>query len=411
MEFLKAQLPNGLEIVAEFDPNAHSAGYGFFVQTGSRDETDDISGVSHFLEHMVFKGTPHRSADDVNREFDEMGAHYNAFTSEENTVYHAAVLPEYQEPCVALLADIMRPSLRQADFDTEKKVIIEEIKMYSDEPPFGADDRLKAAFFGSHPMARSILGTEESIIALTAEQMLEYFRRRYSPGNILLAAAGRIDFDALVKQATDLCGAWDAVEAPRERPEVDAAEAFLVEQRDSAAQEYIMQLMSGPAANDADRFAAKILATVLGDDSGSRLYWELVDNGLAEHASLSHYDYDHAGVYMTSLGCEPERAAENLATLVAVLRDAEENGITQEELTQAQSKINSRIVLSSERPKNRLFNVGGNWLQRREYRSVRHDLDTVSAVSLDDIHAVMAKYPLTRGSTLAIGPLATLAQP
>src|SRR6266478_5309269 len=143
MRFLKTTLGNGLEIVAECNDEAHSSALGFFVQTGARDETDDISGVSHFLEHMMFKGTATRSADDVNREFDEIGAHYNAFTSEESTVYYASVLPEYQEPSIDLLADIMRPSLRGEDFDTEKKVILEEIQMYADQPPFGMDDHIK----------------------------------------------------------------------------------------------------------------------------------------------------------------------------------------------------------------------------------------------------------------------------
>src|SRR5262249_29688101 len=149
-------LDNGLEIVAECDAAAYSTALGFFVNSGARDETDEVSGVSHFLEHMVFKGTPTRSADDVNREFDEMGAHYNAFTNEENTVFYAAGLPEYQQKTVELLADIMRPSLREEDFSTEKQVILEEIKMYDDQPPFGVDDKCRAAFFGTHPLSRSV---------------------------------------------------------------------------------------------------------------------------------------------------------------------------------------------------------------------------------------------------------------
>src|SRR5215213_1200527 len=139
MEFHNHRLENGLEIIAETNPDAHSMSVAFIVQTGSRDESDEVAGVSHFLEHMVFKGTPTRSAADVNREFDEMGAHYNAFTSEENTVYYAAMLPEHQTAAVELLADIIRPSLRDEDFETEKQVILEEIQMYEDQPPFGAD--------------------------------------------------------------------------------------------------------------------------------------------------------------------------------------------------------------------------------------------------------------------------------
>ena len=208
MEFLKHTLPNGLEIVAECNAAAYSTALGFFVNTGARDETDGAAGVSHFLEHMVFKGTPRRSADDVNREFDEMGAHYNAFTNEENTVFYAAVLPEHQDRAVDLLADILRPSLREDDFQTEKKVILEEIQMYEDQPPFGADDKCRALYYGSHPLGRSVLGTAKSIGDLSAEAMRDYFRRRYSPGNIVLAGAGQIDFDALVAAAERCCGSW-----------------------------------------------------------------------------------------------------------------------------------------------------------------------------------------------------------
>src|SRR5215831_19832916 len=194
MQFHKHRLDNGLEIIAETNDDAHSMSVAFIVRTGSRDETDEVAGVSHFLEHMCFKGTPRRSADDVNREFDEIGAHYNAFTSEECTAYYASVLPEYQESSVDILADILRPSLRPDDFDMEKKVIQEEIQMYLDQPPFGMDDRIKVLHLGHHPLARSVLGTSQSITDLSREQMHKYFAQRYSPGNMFVAAAGRIDF-------------------------------------------------------------------------------------------------------------------------------------------------------------------------------------------------------------------------
>mgnify|MGYP002624923945 CR=1 FL=1 len=194
MKFHRQILPNGLEIVAEVNDAAVSSAIGYFVRTGSRDEWDAVSGVSHFLEHMVFKGTERRSAADANREFDEIGADYNAFTSEENIVYYASALPEYVDCAVRLFGDLLHPALRDDDFETEKQVIIEEIRMYEDQPPFGADERCKAIHFGTHPMGRSILGTVESITNLTAEDMRAYARQKYSPKNITLVGAGRIDF-------------------------------------------------------------------------------------------------------------------------------------------------------------------------------------------------------------------------
>src|ERR671931_844101 len=184
MAFHQTKLDNGLQVIGESSPSARSVALGFFVRTGARDETAEVSGVTHFLEHMVFKGTPRRTALDVNRDFDRIGAHYNAFTSEENTVFYAAVLPEYLPQAVDILADILRPSLRVEDFDMEKNVIIEEIGMYDDQPMWSAYDNAKRIYFADHPLGNSILGTVQSVSALTRDRMEEYFRRRYVAANV-----------------------------------------------------------------------------------------------------------------------------------------------------------------------------------------------------------------------------------
>lgn len=411
MEFLKTTLANGLEVVAECNPAAHTLALGFFVQTGARDESHEVAGVSHFLEHMMFKGTPTRSADDVNREFDEMGANYNAFTSEENTVYYAAVLPEFQARTVELLGDMLRPSLRDDDFNTEKQVIIEEIRMYDDQPPFGADDKCKAAHFAGHPLGQSVLGTVESIQALPVDAMRDYFGRRYSPGNVVLAAAGRVDFEALVRSAEAHCGGWPRVDTGRQVTPARRTSGFTVITRPKAAQQYVVQLAAGPAATDADRYAAKLLATIVGDDSGSRLYWELVDPGRAENATLSHYDYQGDGLYLTYVCSDPELVEENLQAVLDVYRRVQQEGVTPQELERAKNKINSRVVLAGEKPRGRLFSVGGNWTQRSEYRTVKDDLDAVEAITLGDIAAVLAKYPLSVSTTVTVGPRPQVAAP
>jgi predicted Zn-dependent peptidase len=409
VKFRRETLDNGLEIVAECNDAAHSLGVGFFVRTGARDESDEVAGVSHFLEHMVFKGTPRRSAEDVNREFDEIGAHYNAFTSEENTVYYASVLPEYQEASIDLLADVLRPSLRTEDFDMEKKVILEEIQMYADQPPFGMDDHIKELHYGRHPIARSVLGTLDTVGALSVDQMRDYFEVRYAPGNVIVSAAGRVDFEALVQQVAQRCGQWTPRPTARAIPPASSSTAFKCVLRESATQQYVLQLADGPAGEDDDRFAAKLLATIVGDDSGSRMYWALVDPGLVETASLGHYEYQGVGMLYTWMSCAPEDTQDNFARMQEIQRDAESGRFTADELRQAKSKLKSRVVLGGERPRNRLFNVGGNWMQRREYRSVADDLASVDAVTLDDVHAVLAKYPLTRATTISIGPLAELS--
>ena len=409
MEFRSDTLSNGLEVIAEVNDEARSTAVGFFVRTGARDETDDVAGVSHFLEHMVFKGTPTRSAEQVNLEFDAMGADYNAYTSEEQTVYYASVLPEYQTPAVELLADILRPSLRKEDFDTEKKVIVEEIRMYLDQPPFGADDVVRALHYGSHPLGRSVLGTVESITALSVDAMREYFNARYSPRNITLVGSGRIDFDAFRRDAERLCGSWPSIVAERAVSRAAGAYKFQVLHKPEATQQYVIQLADAPASTDVDRIAAKILTVVLGDSSGSRFFWELEDPGHVEQASLSHHDGQGSGSFVTYLACDPEFTADNLARVRTIFSQVEADGVGEAELNQAKSKLNSRVVRSGERPQGRLFVVASNWTQRREYRTIRDDLESVERTTVGDLAAVLRAYPLSKNTTVCVGPTESIA--
>jgi len=405
VRFCEHQLENGLMVIAECNPQAHSQAVGLFVRAGSRDETDEVAGVSHFLEHMVFKGTDTRTVDDVNREFDELSPHYNAATSEETTIYYAMVLPEHQDRVVSLWADVLRPALRTEDFETEKHVIIEEILKYDDQPPFGADDRCREFFFNGHPLGRSILGTEQSIRGLKVDAMRAYFRRQYGADNVVLAAAGRVDFDALVRSAERSCGHWEPGGATRRVEPVKPVEGFHVLKKPIAVQEYVLRLSAAPKADDPERFAAELLGMVLGDESGSRLYWELIDPGLADHVAVAYREHQGAGVMMTSLGCEPDLAGENLRRLSAVFRAVERDGVTAEELETAKSKFRARMVLSSERPSGRLFALAGDWLYRNRYHSLDDDLEAVAAVTPEDLTALVARYPLTKATTVAIGPL------
>src|SRR3954452_7479986 len=208
MHFHHTTLSNGLQVIAELNDRAHSVAAGFFVKTGSRDESSEVAGVSHFLEHMTFKGTARRDALAVNRDFDRVGAKHNAQTSEEDTLYHVTCLPEYLPPAFDVLSDILRPTLREDDFETEKQVIIEEIRMYQDMPMSVAYDAAKAAHFGPHPLGQSILGTVESIDGLKVDQMRNYFARRYGASNIVLAFAGKTDWDHVVGLAREHCGGW-----------------------------------------------------------------------------------------------------------------------------------------------------------------------------------------------------------
>ena len=408
MKFHRTTLENGLEIIAEENESALSTSLGFFVKTGSRDETDDLSGVSHFLEHMVFKGTSRRDAERVNIELDELGGVSNAYTSEETTAFYVKVLPELQERAVDLLADIMRPALRQADFDSEKKVIVEEIKMYEDKPPFGIDEKCREYFWSGHPLARSVAGTIESVEGITRDGMLGYFERRYSPSNILFAACGQLDFDRLLNWVSSACGSWRAYDAPRVLSPVKGARSSHAIQRDGSSLEYVLQLVDSPTQCEYDRIASSLLATILGDEVGSRLFWELVDTGAAESADIFPCRYLDAGFMATSLVCKPEDVGSNLATIRQLLADAASGGVTEEELARAKNKWLTSIALAGERPLSRLFSIASYWLATKEYHTVGETLDLVRRTTLDEVNESQKKYPFTNPFTIAIGELSEL---
>ena len=270
-EFRKATLPNGLTVIAETSGTAHTAAVGFFVKTGARDEPTPLMGVSHFLEHMVFKGTERRSAVDV-------------------------------------IADIMRPALRQADFDEEKGVILEEIAMYDDNPFWRLWEHANDRYFGAHPLGHRVLGTRDSVRAMTRDQMQAYFDERYTAGSTVVCAAGKVDFDALVAQVAAQCGGWRAGTVERKHPAFHPHEERTVVRMKQANRAYLSWMCPAPALADPRRYAASMVTQILGDTEGSRLYWALVETGVAEEAQAQYDGHDGLGEYVTYAACRPEDA-------------------------------------------------------------------------------------------------------
>jgi predicted Zn-dependent peptidase len=411
MHFHHTVLDNGLHVIAELNDQARSVAAGFFVKAGSRDEGADVNGVSHFLEHMVFKGTPRRDALQVNRDFDRVGAKHNAQTSEEDTFYHVTALPEYLPKAFEVLADILRPSLREEDFETEKKVIIEEIKMYQDNPMSVAYDAAKALHFGTHSLGQSILGTVESIEGLKVDRMRDYFAQKYSPSNIVLAFAGRTDWDRLVALANEHCGSWAGGQTAREASPPKGTGQFQALMRSEDLQQTVIGVTDGPALESPDRYAAQLLTTVLGDHTGSHLYWALVDPGHSEGAELSYQDYNQAGALYTFLSCVPEETQANLARVAEVYRAMSVAGVSEDELNQAKNKVLSRSVLRSERPMGRLASLGFFWAYRREYQSVAAELDAFTRVTPADVRRVLDQWPLLPMSIVTVGPTTDVHAP
>lgn len=405
MKFSSYTLPNGLELIAECSASAFSAALGFFVRVGARDESAEIAGISHFLEHMAFKGSEGRTADDVNREFDEIGASYNAMTSYDSTVYYASVLPEYAEKAFELLAALIQPAIRPQDFELEKQVILEEIRMYLDQPPYGIDEICRSRFFNKHPLGQSVLGTIESISGLTPEHMRRYWRERYSAKNIIVGAAGCVDFEKLIALAEQYCGNICSEEHERVQIRPEPCYGTRWHHKPSATQQYVIQIAEAPPGTASERFAARLLTAIVGESSASRLYWEFIDSGRADSISLNYEGYEDAGVFVTFLSCGPEMLPENLDRLRRLYDQVETDGVTAEELNRVKNKLTSAIVLAAERPLSRLFAIGSERLTTGEYRSVEEDLKIVDSITLDEVNLVAKKYPFNCCATDIVGPV------
>ncbi len=404
MEFKKKELANGLCLIGEVNKSAKSAAVGFFVKTGARDESLQINGVSHFLEHMLFKGTESLSAFEVNEAFDRTGAEFNAATGEEYTIFYAKVLPEYLAEITELWIELMRPALRDEDFDIEKNVIKEEIAMYQDLPSFDVMDRCRRLYFDSHPCGNSVLGSEESITNLTSKQMRDYFTNRYAPNNMVLACAGNFEWDKIRSIGEKSCGHWKRQETGRDLEDCPGSKKKERIEKANLVREHICLISHGVSVQDPRRFAAALLGIIIGDDVGSRFFWEVVDKALAEAASLQFGAMDGTGVFQSYIRCSSENVKKVLDTIKGIFASLSEDGVSEEELQKAKNKTLSALVIKNELPMGRLLDLGFNWTYLEQYRTIEDDINSIKAVTVDDIHSLIEQFDLGEFTQLSIGP-------
>lgn len=403
VEFRRAELDNGLTIIGEIDPGAHTSACGFFVRTGARDEDRREMGVSHFLEHMMFKGTPGRTAEQINRELDAIGSRSNAYTSSEMTVFYSAMLPEYLERGLEILSDMMRPALREEDFVTEKGVILEEIAMYRDDPGWVLYERAVEEHYAEHPLGYRVLGTEQTIGALRVEAMRDYFRRRYSADNTTLAVAGRVDWDRLVERAAAYCGHWErtspgrVVTRPRFRPH------SFVQHDAKVTRAYRLLLAEGPGAADPARYTAYILALLLGGPDNSRFHWSLIESGLAEEADASYEPKEGVGDLRLFVACEASRLQRVWDLAMDEARHLADR-ITPEDVERVRARIATGATLAGERPEGRMQRIGRQWLTLGEYTTLEEELERINRVSVRDVRDLCAAIDWSVSTTGTLLP-------
>ena len=385
-------LDNGLRVLLEPMPTSQSASMGFFVKTGSRDEAESESGVSHFLEHMMFKGTRKRDSLQLTYDLGNIGAQSNAFTSEEVTVYYGTVVPEYVDDMVEILCDMLRSTIPQSEFDVEKNVILEEIALYQDRPTFCLYEEASEHFFSGQGSGNSVLGTHASISALSRDQMKQYFDRRYLPSNMFFSIAGAFDPDAVLARLQKDTADWVAGETSRTYRKHVPPVIGQTYKRKNLQQGHILLMAPGASSQSEDRIALNVLSGIIGDPSGSRLYWSLIDSGLAESASFDLDERDQTGFFSASASARPD----SLDKVGSILRDVISNcrDVTKEEVEKAKAKLKTRLVLNGELPMGRFMALGYEWMYREKLHSLKDLMDKVQSISCDSIVQALDKYPL-----------------
>jgi predicted Zn-dependent peptidase len=406
-------LPSGLRIITESIPTARSASIGVWVSIGSRDETPAMSGASHFLEHLLFKGTHKRTALDISSEIEAVGGETNAFTTKEYTCYYARVLDADLPLAVDVLCDAVADSvINPADVETERGVILEEIAMHDDEPGDEVHDVFTEAIFGDHPLGRLISGTEETISPMTRSQINGFYRRRYTPSRIVVGAAGNLDHAQVVRlvrkalAGTPLDGA-PAAPAPHRapRPKVRTLPAHTVVRNRDSEQAHVILGCPGIGRQDERRFALGVLNNVLGGGMSSRLFQEIREKrGLAYSVYSYGSQYADAGVFAVYAGCAPGKLDEVLALTRAELAAVAADGITAGELARGKGMVKGSYVLGLEDTGSRMSRLAKSELLYSDLMGVDELLARVDAVTLDEVNTLAAQL-LVQPMTLAVvGP-------
>ena len=398
-------LESGTRIVTEEMPSVRSVSLGFWVGTGSRAETDEQAGLSHLLEHLLFKGSEKYGSLEIDQIFDGMGAELNAGTGKETTSVYARVIDSHLEPAFDVMADIVfRPLLN--DLDSERAVILEEIAMYEDDPQEKVFDVLGEAVFGSHPLGRAIIGRAEVVAGAPESEIVAFHQERYAPANIVIAAAGAVTHDQLVELARARVPVARGAQAPGWVPAPDGAPRRIRFEEKDTEQYHVCVGGPGISRHDDRRFALRVLDTIFGGTSSSRLFQEVRERrGLAYavYSFTSHYqDSGQVGLYV---GTRAENLGEAAAVVGAELARLQEDPATPDELTRAKENLKGRVLLALESTGARMNRLGSEVLGDSPLLPLDEVVARIDAVELDDLRALAQElWSPARLSAAGIGP-------
>ena len=417
MTVSRTTLPSGLRIVTEEVSSVRSVAVGIWANVGSRDESPSVAGASHFLEHLLFKGTTTRSALDISAAIDAVGGEMNAFTGKEYTCFYARVIDSDFSIAAEVICDMIRDSLvRSEDVDSERTVVLEEIAMRDDDPSDLVHDLFAETLFGNTPIGRPILGTVDSITNMSRRSVNDYYKRKYLPENLVVAVAGNVSHERVVERIVELLGdflsgsAKPAALRPTSRVKARGRGDIGLIYRKS---EQANVLLGFPSIdrNDERRFALSVLTSALGGGMSSRLFQEVREKrGLAYSVYASLQQFAGAGILSLYAGCNPEKTSEVTSIFREVLHSIIQSGLTVEELERAKGQVAGSMVLGQEDTGSRMVRIGKSELVYGEIKSMDEILANVRAV--DDAHiAELAREIFDTQPTLAIvGPYKKSAQ-
>ena len=407
-EIQRATLPNGVRIVTESMPYVRSVSLGVWIGTGSRIEHGPENGISHFIEHMVFKGTKHRSAEEIARSVDSVGGGLDAFTSKELVSFNTKVLDEHLPFALDILADlVLNPLFREGDIEKEKGVILEEIKMEADQPEFVLHETFISNFWKGHGLGKPILGTKETVKKFGQNIVLDYFNRVYSPKNVLITAAGNLDHDKIVQ----LIGEKFAGMQVRDTLPVDTIPKthapFILKNKESLEQVHItIGVPAYPLAHQL-RFPLYVLNTVLGGGMSSRLFQNIREKQGLAYAVYSELNlFSDTGCFMVYAGTAVETATQVVSSVIEEFRHLKQELIGEEELRRAKDHLKGSLMLSLESTSSRMSNLARQELYFDRFMSLDEMLESIETVTRDEVQRIAQEF--FREESIALAMLGRL---
>lgn len=406
--FQRSELPNGLRVLTAPMPHTHSVALSIYVGTGSRYEQESEAGISHFLEHMLFKGTEkRRTAKEIAEAIDGVGGILNAGTDREYTIYYAKVARPHRYLALDVLLELVRrPLIEATEFEKERLVILEELAMVADNPPQIADLLLDSITWPDNPLGRDVAGTPESVEGIDRESMLTYLREQYRPNNIVVSVAGNVDHGEVVEQVTAELGDWERGEFAPWLPAPSANGIRCAVRYKKTEQAHISMAMPALPLNHPDRYSLAFISAILGEGMSSRLFLELREKrGLVYDIHTYVSQFLDAGSFNIYTGVDPKNAKDALSVILAELALMEIDGPTEEELTKARELSKGRLMLRMEDTRSVSGWIGGQELLLGSVRSVEEAVAEMDAVTIDDLRRVAREYIVPAKSRLAVvGP-------